>query len=167
MTTSGFRHRGLVAGLIATLLVVALVFVASLPTGADSPEGTVPRDARVAASATVDDVEVLLVSTGGRLSVHVAYEGPKGWLAAELSPAPAHTWAAWAGSAGDGPVPPLAVVYGRSPADRVVVRWVDGEEGAADVASDGLYLAVRPQRVEAAGVAFFDDAGALVAEAEL
>lgn len=156
------RHRWLIGGAALSVLLIALVWLASLPTGADAPARTVGEGARLAASAEVADVEVLIVSKRGALSVQVAYRSPKGWLGAPLPAAPSNAVAAWAGTNGDGPIPPLAVVYGRAPGSSVEVEWADGRRTMVRATSDGVYVAARDRYVESVRVHFFDAAGTSV-----
>ena len=138
--------RALVAAVVLEL-AVALVGLAALPTGAATPEGVVPRNARVAARADVRDARVLLLSEGGRLRVLVAYPEDKGWFGVGVRRPPPTASVAWAATPGSDDIPPLAVLYGRLDGARVVVRWQDGEVQEARPASDGTFLAARGGRV--------------------
>lgn len=137
-----------------------LVVLASLPTGADEPEGVVPEGARLAARADVEGAAVLLLSRGGDLAIQVAYEGPKGWLGVPLSPGktetPANlsTVASRVATAGGGPVPALTAAFGTAPGAgaRVTVTWADGTRAEAELASDGTWLVARPGVTEVASV---------------
>ena len=141
------RHRTVLLGVVASVVVVALTWLASVPTGADSAAATVGDGSRLAATAPVDDVEVLIVARGGALSVHVAYRTPKGWLSVRLPAAPSTALAAWAATDGTGPIPALSVVYGRANGAEATIRWADGEESTAALGTDGVYVAVRDERV--------------------
>ena len=141
------RHRVALLGVVASVVVIALTWLASVPTGADSAAATVGGGSRLAATVPLDDVEVLVVARGGALSVHVAYPTSKGWLSVRLPAAPSTAVAAWAATEGTGPIPALSVVYGRGPGTDAEIRWADGEVTTASAASDGVYVAVRDARV--------------------
>lgn len=158
------RHRWSLGGAALSVLVIALVWLASLPTGADSPARTVIEGSRLAASVEVADVEVLIVSKRGALSVQVAYPTSKGWLGAPLPAAPSNAVAAWAATSGDGAIPALAVVYGRAPGASVEIEWADGRRTTVPTASDGVYVAARGRYVRWARVRVVDAAGASVVE---
>ena len=160
------RHRAGLLGVAASVVVVALVWLASVPTGADSAAATVGQGSRLAATAPVGDVEVLLVARSGALSVHVAYPGPKGWLSVRLPAAPSTAVAAWAATEGTGPIPALSVVYGRAAGTTAVVRWADGEETTVQAASDGVYVAARDTRVASEHVRILDATGATILEVD-
>ncbi len=164
--TAVMRHRWALGGGALSVLFVALVWLASLPTGAGSPEATVGEGSRLAARATVGDVEVLVIASGGALSVQVAYPSPKGWLSARLPAAPSTAVAAWAATVGQGPIPALSVIYGRAPGASVEVEWADGERTSVRPRRDGVYVAVRNRRVASARVIVRDDDGAIVAEVD-
>lgn len=160
------RYRWALAGAALSVLLVALVWLASLPTGVDSPARTVAEGSRLAASVKVADVEVLIVSKRGALSVQVAYPTPKGWLGAPLRAAPSNAVAAWAGTEGDGAIPALAVVFGRAPGASVEIEWADGRRSTVRTASDGVYVAARDRNVGSARVRVLNAAGASVIEIE-
>lgn len=160
------RHRWLIGGVALSALLVGLVYVASLPTGTDSPERTVATGSRLAAQAAVDEVEVMVISSHGDLSVQVAYESAKGWLAAALPSAPANSIAAWTGTKGSGPIPALSAVFGRAPGTSLEIAWADGERTTVDTASDGVFLAVRDRYVIATLVRVLDASGATILEIE-
>ncbi len=160
------RHRRWIGGAALSALFVALVLLASFPTGSDSAARTVPGGARLAASANAADVEVLVISTHGDLAVQVAYRGPKGWLSTSLPAAPTDTIASWTGTKGTGPIPALSVVYGRAPGTKVTVEWADGERTTVTTKSDGVFVAVRDSYLRSRSVSVFDDAGATVLEIE-
>jgi hypothetical protein len=166
MTATVHRHRAVLLGLAASVVVIALAWLGSVPTGADTAAGTVGPGARLAASVEVDDVEVLLAARSGALSVHVAYPTAKGWLSVALPAAPTTAVAAWAATAGTGPIPALSVVYGRAPGATAVVSWADGEETTVEPASDGVYLAVRTERVASQHVRVVDADGTTVLDVE-
>jgi hypothetical protein len=153
-----------VAGVAGLLLVAALVGLASVPTGADTPQGTVPDGRRVAASTSVGDVEVMVLSTTARLNLLVAYHGEKGWHGIAVDPAPPGAVAAWAATRGGGEVPALSAVYGRATGAEVRVRWADGQTAVAGTASDGTYLAARPGLVRSSRVTVLGDDGAVLSE---
>jgi|GEM_PF-2845344 len=159
-----WRHRWSFGGAALSVLLVALVWLASFPTGADSAARTVGDGSRLAASAEVADVEVLIVSERGALSVRVAYPSPKGWLGAPLPAAPSDAVAGWVGTRGDGAIPALAVVYGRAPGTTVEVEWADGRQSTARTASDGVYVAARDRYVESVKVRFLDASGTTILE---
>jgi hypothetical protein len=151
------RLRYAITGAAVVAIVAALVAFASLPTGAATRDAVVPADARVAATGTVGDTRVLLLSQRGRLRLLVVYHRAKGWFGVPVAPAPQGSPVAWAGTRGSAVVPSLSAVYGRveGSADRshVRVRWADGHQTVTSPASDGAYLAVRRGRVRAADVA--------------
>jgi hypothetical protein len=151
------------AGLV---LVAALVGLASVPTGADTPQGTVPDGRRVAASTRVGDVRVMVLSTTARLNLLVAYKGEKGWHGVAVDPAPPGALAAWAATRGGGEVPALSAVYGRASGAEVRVRWADGRTAVARTASDGTYLAARPGLVRSKHVTVVGDDGAVLGEVD-
>jgi hypothetical protein len=144
------------------LLVAGLVGLASVPTGAETVQGTVPEGRRVAASARVADVRVMVLSSGSRLNVLVAYHGEKGWHGVAVDPAPAGAVAAWAATRGGGDVPALSAVYGRATGAKVTVRWVDGRTASTTPASDGTYLVARTGMVRAARVTVLGVDGAVL-----
>jgi hypothetical protein len=168
MTTLLDHPRTPRAVLIAAgvLLVVALIGLASLPTGAATANGTVPDGRRVAAAATVSDVRVMLLSSSRRLGLLVAYEGEKGWHGVEVDPAPRGAVAAWAATTGAGDVPALSAVYGQADGVKVRVRWSDGRTNEVTTESDGTYLIVRPGRVRSDHVTILGEDGAVVTEVE-
>jgi hypothetical protein len=166
MTAVVHRHRLALLALAASVAVVALAWLGSVPTGTDSAAATVGPGARLAATAEVDDVEVLLAARGGALSVHVAYPTAKGWLSVALPAAPSTAVAAWAATDGTGPIPALSVVYGRASGATAVVRWADGEETTVPLARDGVYLAVRQGRVASDTVRILDTAGTAVLDVD-
>ena len=146
------------------LLAAALVGLAGLPTGADTPQGTVPEGSRVAASTRLGDVRVMVLSARSRLNMLVAYHGEKGWHGVEVDPAPPGTVAAWAATRGGGEVPSLSAVYGRATGTRVRVRWRDGQTVEATPASDGTYLVARRGLVRSAQVLVLGDDGSVLVE---
>jgi hypothetical protein len=148
----------------AVLLVAALVGLASVPTGADTPQGTVPDGRRIAASTSVGDVRVMVLSTRSRLSLLVAYRGEKGWHGVAVDPAPSGALAAWAATRGGGDVPALSAVYGRATGAEIRVRWADGRTAVARTASDGTYLLARPGMVRSSQVTVLGDDGAVLSE---
>lgn len=160
------QHRWSLGGAALSVLLVALVWLASVPTGADSAARTVGEGSRLAARAEVADVEVLILSERGALSVQVAYPSPKGWLGAPLPAAPSNAVAAWAGTRGEGAIPALAVVYGRAPGSTVEVEWADGRRTTVRAASDGVYVAARDRYVASVKVRVLDAAGASILEIE-
>lgn len=141
--TGRARVLGLAAGAAVLVAVSGLVVVAALPTGASSAAAVVADGLRIAATASVDDAEVLVATDGRQPRAVLAYRGPKGWLGAELGRAPRGAAAAWATTEGEGPVPAVSVVFGRADGDRVEVRWVDGTTTTAVPSADGHYVAVR------------------------
>jgi hypothetical protein len=157
--------RGVLAA-AAGLLVVALIGLASLPTGASTATGTVPDGSRLASSTRVEDVRVMVLSNGGRLNLLVAYEGDKGWHGVEVEPAPRGAVAAWAATRGAGDVPALSAVYGRADGARVRVRWADGRTDDATTESDGTYLIARTGRVRSDHVTVLGEDGAAVTEVD-
>jgi len=158
------RHRWAIGGAALSVLVIALVLLASLPTGADSAARAVPEGARLATSATVGEVEVQVLSSHGALSVQVAYEGPKGWLAAALPAPPADGVVMWTGTRGQGPVPAFTAVHGRVPGVSVVVEWADGRRDTVETTSDGVFVAVRDRLLGASSIRVLDEAGTIVLE---
>lgn len=157
-------HRAALIGVLVSLVFISLVWLASLPTGAGSPAGTVAAGSRLAVSAKLTGTEVLVVSTRGALSIQVAYAGPKGWLAAPLRAAPSNAVAAWAGTRGGGTIPAMSVVYGRAPGTAVAVTWADGRRTNVRTTSDGVYVAVRDQFVASAHVRVLDRVGQTLLE---
>ena len=160
------RHRTAMLGVVASVVVVALTWLASVPTGTDSAAATIGSGSRLAAMVPVDDVEVLIAARGGALSVHVAYPTSKGWLAVRLPAAPSTAVAAWAATDGTGPIPALSVVYGRANGTEALIRWADGEETTATPASDGVYVAVRAERVGSERVSIRAADGSTVVEVQ-
>ncbi|MEX2293605.1 MAG: hypothetical protein WD691_07425 [Acidimicrobiales bacterium] len=147
-----------------SVLLMALVLLASLPTGTDTAGRAVPEGARLAASIAAEDVEVQVISSQGMLSVQVAYPSAKGWLAAALASTPSDAVAAWTGTRGRGPIPALSVVYGRVPGSYVVIEWADGTRTRAPAERDGTFLAVRDRYVDATLLHVLDAAGTIVLE---
>ena len=160
------RSSRLLAASTSLLLVLSLVGLASLPTGASTATGVVPDGHRVAASAGVGEVRVMVLSASGRLGLLVAYEGEKGWHAVEVDPAPLGAVAAWAATRGAGEVPALSAVYGRAEGARVRVQWADGQLAEVSTATDGTYLVARPGRVRSAQVTVLGGDGAVIVEVE-
>lgn len=156
------RHRWSLGGLVASVVVMALVLLASLPTGAPTADRTVPAGARLAARAHAAHVEVLVISKAGTLSAQVAYQSTKGWLSAPLEASPSNVVAAWTGTKGDGPIPALAIVYGRAPGRSVRVVWADGKRTTVRTASDGVYVVTRDRYVRSKSVRVLDASGATV-----
>lgn len=160
-------HRPWIVGVIVTVAFLGLALLASLPTGADRPQDAVPPGARLADDRRIDDdTRVQVLSSQGRISVQVAYRGPKGWLGTGLGALPDDTVAAWAATGGSGPVPALSVVYGRAPAEEIEVTWEDGEVTTAQAASDGVFVVARDGRHRSRGVVMRDAAGASVLEVD-
>src|SRR4051794_39135575 len=95
------------AGATGVVLVVALIGLASVPTGADTAQATVPQGRRMAVAAPVGPVRVMVLSSGPRLNLMVAYRGEKGWHSVSVDPAPPGAVAAWAATRGGGDVPAL------------------------------------------------------------
>ena len=155
--------RGL-AAVAALLLIVALVGLASLPTGYPSAAAAVPDGQRVAARAPVGEARLMVLSTSRRLSLLVAYRGDKGWQRVVVDPVPAATVAAWAATRGSEDVPALSAVFGRAPGVKVRVRWADGTVAEVTPAGDGTYLATRPGRVRSASVDVLGEDGAVLTE---
>jgi hypothetical protein len=158
------RTPRLVLAAAATLLVAALIGLASVPTGADTPQGTVPDGRRVAASTRVGDVRVMVLSGRSRLNLLVAYRGEKGWHGVAVDPAPSGALAAWAATRGGGDVPALSAVYGRATGAEVRVTWADGHTAVTKTASDGTYLIARPGLVRSSQVTVVGDDGAVLSE---
>lgn len=157
-------HRWAIGSAALSVALIALVVLASMPTGAGSADRAVPPGSRLAASTHAADVVVQVISTHGTLSVQVAYRSPKGWLAAALPSAPSDAVAAWTGTEGRGPIPALSVVFGRVPGASVTVVWADGRRTRVEAASDGVFVAVRDRFVDATRVRVLDVTGATVLE---
>ena len=158
------RVPRLLAVVVGLLLVVALVGLASVPTGADTAQATVPQGRRMAAVAPVGPVRVMVLSSGARLNLLVAYRGEKGWHSVSVDPAPPGAVAAWAATAGGGAVPALAAVYGRAAGARVRVEWADGRTATTTTASDGTYLVARPGLTRSKRVTVLGEDGAVITE---
>ena len=158
------RTPNLVLVAAALLLALALVGLASVPTGADTPQGTVPDGRRVAATARVGEVRVMVLSGRSRINLLVAYRGEKGWHGVAVDPAPPGAVAAWAATRGGGDVPALSAVYGRATGAKVRVRWADGETRVTTTALDGTYLAARSGMVRSSSVTVLGDDGAVLNE---
>ena len=139
--------RRALATWIGLALISGLLALAAAPTGAASPEATVPSDARIAARHDLAPVVVLLTVAHGDLAIVVAYHRPKGWFAATAESLPRSVETSWTATDGAGPVPPLAVAYGHASAGTVRVAWDDGSSDVVPVASDGLWLAARRGRL--------------------
>lgn len=150
------RLLGWFAAGVAVLLVVGLVAVAGFPTGEPTPEDVVAPSARLAAQTEVAGVHVLVAVDSGDLVGMVAYDGEKGWLSVALDPVDGSTPAAWASTAGNGPVPALAAVYGRAPGDRVTVEWADGAVDTVATERDGAYVVGREGQTEVDRVVVID-----------
>ncbi len=149
----------------ALALVVAVAAVLSIPAGAAQPAGTLPEGARLAASHTVGDLEVLVAVHEGRLLTVIAFPGRRGWHGVDLDPVPVATVAAVSATPGAGPVPPVTAVYGRVPgAEVVLVRWEDGTRDEVPPARDGTYVAAREGLIGVAGVRALAGDGPPVAE---
>ena len=158
------RTPRLVLAAAGVLLAAALIGLASLPTGAATPQGTVPEGSRLAASSRVGDARVMVLSARGRLNLLVAYRGEKGWHGVEVDPTPPGTVAAWAATRGGGEVPALSAVFGRATGTRVRVRWRDGQSVEVTPEPDGTYLVARRGLVRSAQVLVLGDDGAVLVE---
>ena len=158
------RALAWVGGVIVILLAVGLTAVASFPTGAATPADLVGRSGRLAASAAVGDVEVLLSVDGGELVAIVAYPSAKDWLGVDLEAVPGGTAAAWAATSGGGSVPALSAVYGRAPGAHVVVHWSDGERSRIATERDGAYVVARAGVHTVERAVILDDTGGVVLE---
>lgn len=161
------RFLGWVAAGITVVLVVGLVALAGFPTGDPTPEDVVPPSGRLAAQTRVAGVHVLVVVDSGALVGMVAYDGDKGWLSVDLDPVDGSTPAAWASTAGSGPVPALSAVYGRAPGDRVSVEWADGVVDTVATARDGAYAVAREGQVEVDRVVVADGGDVVLEVTEL
>lgn len=150
------------AAVVAFVVFATLVLLASLPTGADDPEGVVPDGARLAAQTTVDDVHVLLLSESGRLRVQVAYRDTKGWLAASLDRRGDDVVVARSSTPGGGPVPALTTLFGRPPGDSVRITWADGRVDEVAVGGDGTFLLARSGVHESTSVEVLDGAEVVI-----
>ena len=152
------------AGACAGLLVLGLVAVLTLDPGGDSVEDVVPDGASIVARRPVGDATVLLVSDSGRFQVVVAHKERGGWFATRATPAPATASASWVATRGDGPVPALSAVYGRSVGQVVTVDWADGRTGEARSAPGDGFLIVRSGHQRSAKVTMRGGDGAVLAE---
>lgn len=159
-----WRRPLLLAVASGLLLVAALVALAVVEPGEDSVDAVVPDGARVVGRQRVDEANVLLVKEGDRLQVVVAHKERGGWFATEVDPAPSSASAAWVATRGDGPVPALSAVYGRSVGTRVTVQWADGGSSEATAASGDPFLIVRPGHQRSQKVTMLGPDGAVVAE---
>lgn len=142
------RFLGWVAAGAAVILAVGLVALAGFPTGEPTPQDVVPPSGRLAAQAQVGGVHVLVAVDSGELVGMVAYDGDKGWLSVDLDPVDGSTPAAWVSTAGNGPVPALSAVYGRTPGDRVRIEWADGAVDTVATERDGAYVVGREGQTE-------------------
>ena len=158
------RRPLLLAGACIVLLVTALIALAVIEPGEESIEAVVPDGARIVQRQPVDDADVLLVTEGDRLQVVVAHKERGGWFATEVDPAPATASAAWVATRGDGPVPALSAVYGRSVGTRVTVQWADGANGEAAAATGNPFLIVRAGHQRSQKVTMLGPDGSVVAE---
>ena len=158
------RRPLLLAAASAVLLLVALVALAVVEPGEDSVDAVVPDGARIVGRQRIDDANVLLVREGDRLQVVVAHQERGGWFATEVDPAPSTASAAWVATRGDGPVPALSAVYGRSVGTRVTVQWADGGSGEANAASGEPFLIVRAGHQRSQKVTMLGPDGSVVAE---
>lgn len=161
------RFLGWLAAAMAVILVVGLVALAGFPTGEPTPGGVVPPSGRLAAQTRVADVHVLVAVDSGDLVGMVAYDGDKGWLSVDLDPVDGSTPAAWASTAGNGPVPALSAVYGRAPGGRVTVEWADGAVHTVTTARDGAYVVAREGQVEVDRVVVADGGEVVLEVTEL
>lgn len=148
----------------AVLLVIALVALAVVDPGEDSVDAVIPDGARIVQRQQIDDANVLLVREGDRLQVVVAHKERGGWFATEVDPAPSTASAAWVATRGDGPVPALSAVYGRSVGTKVTVQWADGRTGEASAAAGDPFLIARPGHQRSRKVTMLGPDGAVVAE---
>ena len=144
-------HRALGA-LIALVLVAALLARAAAPTGATTPEATVPNDARISVRHDVGSSVAFLTVRRSELSVVIAYHRAKGWFAAPSPAVPRTVDVSWTATQGDGPVPALAAAYGHAAGGTVRVTWADGHIDTAAVGTDGLWLVVRAGAVPLSGI---------------
>lgn len=159
------RKPAVLAGACALLLVVAIFALVVAETGEDSIDAVVPAGARVVARRpVVDGATVLLVSRRDRLQIVVAHKERGGWFATEVDPAPAGASASWVATRGDGPVPALSAVYGRSVGTDVAVEWADGRNDTTQAAAGEPFLVVREGHRRSARVTMKGADGAVVAE---
>jgi hypothetical protein len=145
----------LLGAAITVVLAAALVALGSLPTGSRTLDGVVPAGARVAGRVPIGDAQVLLLSESGRrLAVLVAYRDAKGWFGVRVDSPPRNAVVAWASTAGATArhVPALSVVYGRTGAAQVRVRWRDGREGSVRPGSDGTFVLARAGQYRSSSV---------------
>ena len=158
------RRPLLLAVACIVLLVVALIGLAVIEPGEDSVEAVVPDGAHIVQRQRVDDANVLLVREGDRLQVVVAHKERGGWFATAVDPAPSTASAAWVATRGDGPVPALSAVYGRSVGTRVTVQWADGGNGEVTAATGDPFLIVRAGHQRSQKVTMLGPDGSVVAE---
>jgi len=144
-------HRALGA-LIALVLLAALLAIAAAPTGATTPEATVPADARISARRDVGSSVAFLTVRRGELSVVIAYHRSKGWFGASSGAVPRSVDVSWTMTKGDGPVPALATAYGRAGGGTVRVTWTDGRVDTVAVGTDGLWFVARTGTATIGGV---------------
>jgi hypothetical protein len=158
------RFRGHLGAAVVGLLATAIIAAASYPTGSPTLAGAVPTASRVAARGRVGDARVLLLSESRGLRLLIAYKSAKGWLGVDLEPTSSRAAATWSATSGSGDVPPLAVVYGRAPAEatQALVLWADGLRQPVTVALDGTFLAARAGRVRSLAVSMVSRNGSVV-----
>ena len=158
------RRPIVLAAACALLLLVAVLALAAIDRGEDSVEDVVPEGARVVARRPVDGATVLLVARRDRLQVVVAHKERGGWFSTEVDPAPTTASASWVATRGDGPVPALSAVYGRSVGAEVSVGWDDGRTGVAQTTPGEPFLVVREGHRRSAKVTMRGADGAVLAE---
>jgi hypothetical protein len=160
------RQRRLLGAVVAVLLVAGVVGLASIPSGASSPAGTVSNSARITARTSVGAARLLLVTEGGRLQLVVAHRRHGDWFGVPVDRPPADSAAAWAATRGGGGVPPLSAVYGRAQraAAGVHVTWTDGRASDIVPARDGSWLVAREGHVRSRQVTVTDAAGAVLSD---
>ena len=148
----------------AILFAAGVAAALVVDPGDDSVEDVVAENARIVARRPVDGATVLLVSERDRLRVVVAHKERGGWFASEADPAPAGASASWVATRGDGPVPALSAVYGRSVGQVVNVAWADGRTGEVTAAPGDAFLVVRAGHQRSSKVTMRGADGAVVAE---
>ena len=158
------RKPVVLAGACALLFVAALLALTFADAGEGSLEDVVPAGARVVARRPVDGVTVLLVSRRDRLQVVVAHKERGGWFATRVDPAPAGASASWIATRGEGPVPALSAVYGRSVGTDVAVDWADGRSDTTRAEAGDPFLVVREGHRRSVKVTMKGADGTVVAE---
>ena len=159
----GPRARQALWALTLATLAAAIIAYASIPTGASSPAGVVPRDGRLVVEQPAGSARAIVAARPQTLQLIVAVHKPKGWFGLRVADTSTDGFS-WASTAGARGVPALSAVFGKADGASVRVRWADGTQTTAVVQSDGVFLAVRMGRIRSLSLAILDARGRILKE---